>query len=99
MIFKSTINRVTLIGQVSGEIKESPVSEFAVEFNLCVPRTTKPGGRQFFDMISIYVSDKHTIEFIREHCKPKTTIKVVGELRKFKGDFFKVCTSKISLEN
>lgn len=99
MIFKSKTNSVKLIGYVNTEPKISDVSQYAVEFQMAVPRPVSKGERQFYDFICIYVSENSTVKFCKENLQKGKTIVVKGELRKFKDGSFKVCSSDITLSS
>lgn len=99
MIFKSKNNNVRLNGFVNTDPQISNISQYAIEFQLAVPRPVSKGERQYHDFVCVYVSDYSTVKFCKENLQKGKTICVKGELRKFKDGSYKVCSSDVTLSS
>lgn len=97
MAFNNIANKVSLKGYVSSDVEQA--TEYAVEFNITVPRKAAPGEKRFFDVFTVYVNNPIVCSFCQEHLKKSITITVKGEIRKFYNGDIKICSDDIQLSS
>ena len=94
MTFNNSSNKVRVIGFIVSDIKN--LSAYAIEFLIAVPRKAKKG---FNDVFTVYVNEESTISFTRNHLRKGSVIVVKGELRTFKDNNVKICSSDITISS
>lgn len=99
MSFNNRANRCKFLGWVSGEIKKSELSPYAIEFTIAVERKPSPGKPVYKDFIPIYVSGGKQVQFCKENLRKGLTVECKGELRNFKEKQFKVCCDEILIKS
>ena len=92
MTFNNSSNKVRVIGFIVSDIKN--LSAYAIEFLIAVPRKAKKG-----DVFTVYVNEESTISFARNHLRKGSVIVVKGELRTFKDNNVKICSSDITISS
>lgn len=97
MTFNNSSNKVRVIGFIVSDIKN--LSAYVIEFLIAVPRKTKKGEQSFNDVFTVYVNEESTISFTRNHLRKGSVIVVKGELRTFKDNNVKICSSDITISS
>lgn len=59
----------------------------------------KKGEQSFNDVFTVYVNEESTISFTRNHLRKGSVIVVKGELRTFKDNNVKICSSDITISS
>lgn len=57
------------------------------------------GEQSFNDVFTVYVNEESTISFTRNHLRKGSVIVVKGELRTFKDNNVKICSSDITISS
>lgn len=97
MTFNNSSNKVRVIGFIVSDIKN--LSAYAIEFLIAAPRKAKKGEQSFNDVFTVYVNEESTISFARNHLRKGSVIVVKGELRTFKDNNVKICSSDITISS
>lgn len=97
MLFNNSSNKIRIIGFLVSEVKI--INAYAIEFLIAVPRKVKKGEQSFNDVFTVYVNEESTISFARNHLRKGSVIVVKGELRTFKDNNVKICSSDITISS
>lgn len=97
MLFNNSSNKIRIIGFLVSEVKI--LNAYAIEFLIAVPRKAKKGEQSFNDVFTVYVNEESTISFTRNHLRKGSVIVVKGELRTFKDNNVKICSSNITISS
>lgn len=63
------------------------------------PERLKKASKSFNDVFTVYVNEESTISFARNHLRKGSVIVVKGELRTFKDNNVKICSSDITISS
>ena len=97
MLFNNSSNKIRIIGFLVSEVKI--INAYAIEFLISVPRKVKKGEQGFNDVFTVYANEASTISFAKNHLHKGSVIVVKGELRTFKDNNVKICSSDITISS